>query len=198
MKKQILYLFLAFPFGVFGQALVSDPVLEGYAAAEAAARSTTTANTVKQLGEAYKQTTELSKTATFLKQSYEQLHEINVFITNLSRLDRLIKKQESLITTTKDIVTDLELSKLYTLEEVNALHHSFLRMIATTNDIVEMLDIILKPKTSMTDGERMMLLRQMEEDFNEKQCLMDKTIWEYRRVRNQRIFQNEIKRMHKL
>ena len=196
MYKYILLLFLAFPLGAFAQLVVSDPILEGYAQAEASSRAATTANTVKQLGEAYKQTTELSKTADFLKKSYDRLHEVNVFITNLSRLERLIEKQEKLISQTKEIVTDLETSKLYTLEEVNTLHRSFTKMIATTNDIVEMLDIILKPKTNMSDGERMMLLRQMEEDFKERQCMMDKTIWEYRRIRNQRLLNDTLKKMH--
>lgn len=198
MKKNIFLLFLALlPFLGLGQAIVSDPILQKFALEESIARKSATTNTLKQLSEAYKQTTELSKSAAFLKKQYDRLHEVNMFITNLSRLERMVTKQERLIMSTKEIVTDLEMSKLYTLEEVNMLHRSFSKMISTTNDIVEMLDIILKPKSAMSDGERMMLLRQMEEDFKERQAMMDKTIWEFRRVRNQRLLNDTLKKMHK-
>lgn len=197
MKKYLLLLLLFIPFCGFAQLVVSDPVMAGYAVAEASSRATTTAHIVKQLGEAYKQTTELSKTAKFLKQQYDNLNTINTFISNLSRLERMVEKQKRLINQTSDIIKDLQLSKLYTLEEVNGIHSSFTQMISGTNDVVEMLDMILKPKTKMSDGERIILLRQMEDDFKERQALMDKTIWEYRKVRNQRLLADTLKKMHK-
>lgn len=195
--KKLLLLFLFFaPFYGFSQLIVSDPVLEKIAVAEATARKATTANTIKQLGEAYKQTAELSKTTQFLKNSYDALNTVNTFISNLDRLDRMVTKQKSLINQTTEIVKEMELSKLYTMEEINDLHRCFTKMISTTTDIVEMLDLILKPKTKMSDGERMMLLRQIEDDFTERQGLMDKTLYEYRQLRNQRLVNDTFKKMH--
>ena len=196
MNKILILIILYFPIHGFSQMVVSDPVMASYAAKEAAERSISSANVIKQLNEAYRHTQELTKTAGFLKKNYDRLTTVNEVIRNLSRLEHIVNKQQRLIKKSTDIVTELETSDLYTLEEVNSLHGSLTNMINNTNDIISMLDLILKPKTSMSDGERLELLRQMEDDFKERQALMDKTIFQYTRIRNQRMINKSLKAIH--
>ncbi len=196
MKRFLILIVFLIPLTGFSQLIVSDPLLEQMAIKQSIDQKAMAANTARHVAEAYKHTQELTKSAAFLKKQYERLNKINAVISNLNRLDRLVSRQKRLISETDKIVKDLETSDLYSLKELNTLHKSFTRMISTTNDVVDMLDIILKPKTKMSDAERLILLRQMEEDFRERQALMNKTLYEYRRIKNQRVVNKTLKAMH--
>ena len=136
------------------------------------------------------------KTSTFLKKNHERLFNVNAAITNLSRLESLISRQRRLISSSSDMVGELESSDLFSPDEVNMLHSSLTKMIKHTNEIVKMLDLVLKPKTKMSDAERLSLLRDLEKDFSERQTLLQKNIWDYKRVKNQRLSRKALKTIH--
>ena len=85
------------------------------------------------------------------------------------------------------MVGELESTDVFSPDEINRLHSSMAKMIKNTNDIVKMLDLVLKPKTKMSDAERLSLLRDLEKDFSERQTLLQKNIWDYKRIKNHRL-----------
>lgn len=196
MKKIILIIAVLLPMRMFAQMVVNDPIMSGYAAKEQAEMSIQTAKMAKQVSEAVKSTTELKKTTDFLKKNHERLTKINSAITNLSKLTYMIERQRNLIRSSSEMVSELESSDLFSINEMNILHSSLAKGIANTNDIVEMLDLVLKPKTKMSDSERMSLLRDLEKDFSERQTLLNKNIWEYKRIRNQRAARKALQVIH--
>lgn len=193
MKKLILIFAFFLPVLVYGQAVVADPVLQGLALKAGVERTLQTSNAVKTLSEAAKHTTELKKTASFLKKNHERLSTVNATITNLSRLQTLINRQRTLISSSSTMVGELESSDVFSPEEITTLHNSMTKNIENINDIIKMLDIVLKPKTKMSDGERLSILRDLEKDFSERQTLLQKNVWDYQRIRNQRLTRNAMK-----
>jgi len=178
------------------QMVVNDPVLQALEVKAGAERTVQTGNMVKQLSEAVQSTSELKKTTDLLKKNHERLTKINSAISNLSRLSYMIERQRNLISSSSKMVSELEGSDLFSVDEMNTLHSSLAKGIANTNDIVEMLDLVLKSKTKMSDSERMSLLRDLEKDFSERQTLLNKNIWEYQRIRNQRATRKALQAIH--
>lgn len=196
MKNIILIITFLLPVWLYGQAVVADPVLQGLALKAGVERTLLTSNAVKTLSEAAKHTSELKKTATFLKKNHERLSKVNTAITNLSRLQSLISRQNRLISKSSEMVGELESSDLFSPDEISTLHSSMTKMIQNTNAIVKMLDMVLKPKTKMSDAERLSLLRDLEKDFSERQSLLEKNLWDYKRIKNQRITRKTLQMIH--
>lgn len=193
MKNLFLLFLFIFPLISFAQLVVNDPVMSSLAVKEQAEMSVQTANMVKRLAEATKSSAELKKTTDFLKKNHERLSQINSAISNLSKLSSMIERQGMLIRSSSEMVSELGNSDLFTLDEMNTLHMSMTKNIKNLNDIVKMLDIVLKPKTKMSDGERLSILRDLEKDFSERQTLLQKNVWDYKRIKNQRLSRNALK-----
>lgn len=193
MKIFILIVASFLPVIGYGQAVVADPVLQGLALKAGVERTILSTNAVKTLSTAVKSTAELKKTTDFLKKNHERLSKVNATITNLSRLSSLISRQKTLISNSSTMVSELESTDLFSPDEINTIHSSLTKMIKNTNDIVKMLDLVLKPKTQMSDGERLSLLRDLEKDFSERQTLLEKNVWDYKRIKNQRLSRNAMK-----
>ena len=198
MKKfSLLLLLIAFKLTAFSQAAVTVPVLEKMAANEAIERKTEYAKTAKTLKEAYKQTKELSKSAEFLKENADRLSKINKYILNLDRLSSAISNQQRSIEKSTELVRDLQESDLFTPNEYSRMNRQILDMVSNSNRIIKMLDIVLSPKSKMSDSERMQALDLYEKQLRERQSLMNANIRQYTSIKNKRSLQRVQEKINK-
>ena len=198
MKQfSLLLILIVFRLTAFSQAAVTVPALEKMAAKEAIERKSEYAKTAKTLKEAYKQTEELSKSTKFLKENADRLSKINKYILNLDRLSTAINNQKRSIEKSRQLINDLQESDLFTPNEYSRMNRQILDMVANSNRIIKMLDIVLGPKSKMSDSERMQALELYEKQLRERQSLMNANIRQYTSIRNRRSLQKAQEKINK-
>lgn len=123
---------------------------------------------VKSLIESAKQTSQLVKTAKFLKQQKENLDKVNNVIQQLKAVQEITNNNQQLINVMQDDLYEILNSPFIKPDEITRVSNSFSSIVENSLDTMDFIDQILSSDfLKMTDADRAKILAQKELESKE-------------------------------
>ena len=147
----------------------------------------------KSLIESAKQTTQLLKSVEFLKQQKENIEKVNNVIKQLKAVKELTKNNQKLFNMVQDDLRDILNSPYIKPEEVDRISESFNNIIEQSLDDLDFISQVLSSDTlKMTDAERVMFLKEKEQQSKEMVAEIDQKTRRYKEIISFRTMQDKI------
>lgn len=147
----------------------------------------------KQLIESAKQTSELLKTAQFLKEQKDNIIKVNNAIKQLKAVREITRNQQRLFNTVQQDLREILNSPYIKREEIDKISESFNSIIDNSLDDLDFIEKILSSDfLKMTDAERAEILKEKEEQSKEMVAEITKKTERYRDIISFRKMQDKI------
>ncbi|MGB5202942.1 conjugal transfer protein [Eudoraea sp.] len=147
----------------------------------------------KSLLESAKQTTELLKTVEFLQEQKERIEIVSNAVRQLKAVRDMIRNNERLYALVRNDLRDILNSPYIRPEEIERVSNSFNAIIESAMSDMEFInEILLSGHLKLTDGERMKIIREREQQSNEMAAEIERRTQRYRDIIAFREMQNKI------
>jgi len=137
----------------------------------------------KSLLESAKQTAELLKTVEFLQEQKERIEIVSNAVRQLKAVRDMIRNNERLYALVRNDLRDILNSPYIRPEEIERVSNSFNAIIESAMSDVEFInEILLSGHLKLTDGERMKIIREREQQSNEMAAEIERRTQRYRDI----------------
>ncbi|WP_424493166.1 conjugal transfer protein [Salinimicrobium sp. GXAS 041] len=148
---------------------------------------------VKSLVESAKQTSQLLKTAEFLKQQKENLEKVNTVVKQLKAVREIGRNNQRLIGIMQNDLREILNSPYIKPEEVTRVLESFNAIVDNSLETMDFIDEILSSDyLKMSDGERTEMLQEKEMQSREMVMEINMKTKRYRNIISFRKMQDKI------
>ncbi|MDT0646485.1 conjugal transfer protein [Zunongwangia sp. F260] len=148
---------------------------------------------VKSLVESAKQTSQLLKTAEFLKQQKENLEKVNTVVKQLKAVREIGRNNQRLIGIMQNDLREILNSPYIKPEEVTRVSESFNAIVDNSLETMDFIDEILSNDyLKMSDGERTEMLQEKEMQSREMVMEINMKTQRYRNIISFRKMQDKI------
>ncbi|UJH91926.1 conjugal transfer protein [Antarcticibacterium sp. 1MA-6-2] len=148
---------------------------------------------VKSLVESAKQTSQLLKTAEFLKQQKENLEKVNTVVKQLKAVREIGRNNQRLIGIMQNDLREILNSPYIKPEEVTRVSESFNAIVDNSLETMDFIDEILSSDyLKMSDGERTEMLQEKEMQSREMVMEINMKTKRYRNIISFRKMQDKI------
>ena len=147
----------------------------------------------KQIIESAKHTSELIKTVQFLKEQKERIEMVSNAIEQLRAVHQLVRNNERLYAMVRNDLRDILNSPYIKPEEITRVSNSFNAIIENSMADLQFINEILSSgHLKLTDGERMKVIREREQQSHEMVTEIERKTRRYRDIIAFREMQDKI------
>jgi len=147
----------------------------------------------KSLIESAKQTSQLLKTVTFLKEQKDNIIKVSNVIKQLQAVQRIANNNQELFNVIQNDLNQVLNSPYIKADEINRIASSFNTIVENSMNIVGFIDeILLNDNLKMSDGERAEILKNKERESEEMVAEINKKISRYQDIISFRKMQDKI------
>jgi len=137
----------------------------------------------KQIIESAKHTSELIKTVQFLKEQKERIEMVSNAIEQLRAVHQLVRNNERLYAMVRNDLRDILNSPYIKPEEITRVSNSFNAIIENSMADLQFINEILSSgHLKLTDGERMKVIREREQQSHEMVTEIERKTQRYRDI----------------